>query len=114
LIATPKREVRMPAHLSESEVSDLMAAASEATPLGRRDKAIVELFYASGLRLSELAGLDLDDVNLSRKMARVLGKGGKERLVPCNSTTASALRVYLKDRDRLLGDGRPNHDALFV
>ena len=56
------------------------------TPLGRRDRAILELFYASGLRLSELAGLDLDDVNLSARMVRVLGKGGKERLVPFNST----------------------------
>jgi integrase/recombinase XerC len=74
----------------------------------------VELFYASGLRLSELAGLDIDDVNLSRKMARVLGKGGKERLVPFNNTTASAIRAYLKDRDQLLGQGRGKDDALFV
>ena len=58
------------------------------TPLGRRDRAILELFYASGLRLSELAGLDLDDVNLSARMVRVLGKGGKERLVPFNDSTA--------------------------
>jgi integrase/recombinase XerC len=114
LVRTPKREVRMPVHLSEEEMTRLLEAPDSDDPLGRRDKAIVELFYASGLRLSELAGLDLDDVNLSRKMARVLGKGGKERLVPFNSTTVSALRAYLKDRDRLLGDGRPSHDALFV
>ena len=68
------------------------------TALSRRDRAILELFYASGLRLSELAGLDLDDVNLSGRMVRVLGKGRKERLVPFNATTATALRVWLKDR----------------
>ena len=114
LVRTPKRELRIPVHLSEREMERLLDAPDREAPLGRRDKAIVELFYASGLRLSELAGLDLDDVNLSRKMARVLGKGGKERLVPFNSATAAALRAYLKDRDKLLGDRRPSHDALFV
>ena len=64
LVATPKRDIRMPAHLSESEMSALLDAPSVATPFGRRDRAILELFYASGMRLSELAGLDVDDVNL--------------------------------------------------
>src|SRR5207249_9684571 len=64
MVATPKRDVRMPAHLSEAEMTALIDAASAATPLGRRDRAILELFYASGLRLSELVGLDLEDVNL--------------------------------------------------
>jgi integrase/recombinase XerC len=84
LVGTPKREVRMPAHLSENDMTRLLDGPDVSAALGRRDRAILELFYASGLRLSELAGLDLDDVNLSRKMARVLGKGGKERL--CRST----------------------------
>src|SRR5947199_9225213 len=61
LVRTPKREVRMPVHLSESEMAALITAPSD-EPLGRRDHAILELFYASGLRLSELVGLDLDDV----------------------------------------------------
>ena len=69
------------------------------TPLGRRDRAILELFYASGLRLSELVGLDMEDVNLSGRMVRVLGKGRKERLVPFNTTTADALRAWLKRSD---------------
>src|SRR3990172_1667232 len=102
LVATPKREVRMPAHLSEDEVTALIAAASDQTPLGRRDRAILELFYASGLRVSELAGLDLEDVNLGAKMTRVLGKGGKERIIPFNSRTAKAIRAYLSDRDRII------------
>jgi len=65
------------------------------------------LFYASGLRLSELAGLDLEDVNLGQKMVRVLGKGRKERLVPFNSSTSKALRAYLLVRSvRLQADRR--------
>src|SRR5262249_6015627 len=63
---------------------------------------ILELFYAAGLRLSELAGLDMDDVNLGGRMVRVLGKGGKERLVPFNTTAARALREYVKDRAALV------------
>ena len=106
LVPTPKREVRMPAHLSEDEMTALIGAASDETPLGRRDRAILELFYASGLRLSELAGLDIDDVNLGAKMARVLGKGGKQRIVPFNNSTASAIRTYLKGREQLTRDVR--------
>jgi integrase/recombinase XerC len=105
LVATPRREVRMPAHLSENEMMQLLAGPAVDTPLGRRDRAILELFYASGLRLSELAGVDLDDVNLSARMVRVLGKGGKQRLVPFNRTTASVLRTYLKDRELLVRSG---------
>jgi integrase/recombinase XerC len=70
-------------------------------PLGRRDRAILELFYASGLRLSELVGLDLGDVNLSGRVVRVLGKGRKERIVPFNSPAADALRAWLNDRESL-------------
>jgi len=79
----------------------LLAAPAGDDPLGRRDHAILELFYASGLRLSELAGLDVDDVNLSAKMVRVLGKGGKQRLIPFNTSAASAIRAYLRDREAL-------------
>jgi integrase/recombinase XerC len=110
LVPTPKREVRMPAHLSESEMSHLLSAPADDEALGRRDRAILELFYASGLRLSELAALDLEDLNLSARMVRVLGKGGKQRLVPFNSTTASAIRAYLKDREALVR-GNPQKDG---
>jgi integrase/recombinase XerC len=102
LVPTPKRDVRMPAHLSETEMDALLEAAGDDTPLGRRDRAILELFYASGLRLSELAGLDLDDLNLSAKMVRVVGKGGKPRIVPFNSSSAKAMRAYLNERERLM------------
>ncbi|HMJ83786.1 MAG TPA: tyrosine recombinase XerC [Vicinamibacterales bacterium] len=110
LIATPKRDIRMPAHLSEQEIVALIAAAPDTTPLGRRDRAILELFYASGLRLSELVGLDLDDVNLSGRMSRVRGKGGKERLVPFNTSAAKAIRAYLNDREMLVRSVRSRAD----
>jgi integrase/recombinase XerC len=101
LIPTPKREVRIPAHLSEDEAQRLMDAPVATDPLTRRDQAILELFYASGLRRSELAGLDLDDVNLSGRMVHVLGKGGKPRVVPFNNSAASAIRAWLKDREAI-------------
>src|SRR5262249_33949585 len=106
LVATPKREIRVPAHLSEDEMGMLLDAPAEDAPLGRRDRAILELFYASGLRLSELDGLDLDSINLGGKMVRVLGKGGKPRIVPFNESTATALRDYLADRERLIRERR--------
>jgi integrase/recombinase XerC len=109
LVATPKREIRMPAHLSEQEMTALIEAPDATAPLGRRDRAILELFDASGLRLSELAGLDLDDVNLSSRMVRVLGKGGKERLVPFNTSTSRALREYLRAR-AVLESGQDGQD----
>jgi integrase/recombinase XerC len=98
LVATPKRDIRMPSHLSENEMLALLDAPAGDTPLSRRDRAILELFYASGLRLSELTGLDVDDVNLSARMVRVLGKGRKERIIPFNVSTAKAIRAYLNDR----------------
>ena len=98
LVGTPKREQRIPNHLAVEEMSKLLEMPDTSQPLGRRDKAILELFYASGLRLSELVGLDLADVNLSGRVVRVLGKGRKERIVPFNRTTAEALRAWLGDR----------------
>ena len=74
LVATPKREVRIPAHLSEEEMGRLLDAPIDDGPLGRRDRAILELFYASGLRRSELAGLDMDD----REPERADGAGARE------------------------------------
>ena len=101
LAVSPKREQKVPAHLSVDEMSRLLEMPDTSEPLGRRDRAILELFYASGLRLSELVGLDLDDMNLSARMVRVMGKGSKERLVPFNETTKRTLQEWLKDRASL-------------
>jgi integrase/recombinase XerC len=101
LAVAPKREIKVPAHLTVEEMSRLLDVPDVSQPLGRRDRTILELFYASGLRLSELVGLDVDDVNLSSRMVRVMGKGSKERLVPFNRTTEGSLRAWLKDRHGL-------------
>jgi integrase/recombinase XerC len=83
-------------------MSKLLEMPDASVPLGRRDRAILELFYASGLRLSELVGLGLEDVNVSSRVVRVLGKGGKERIVPFNRTTEEALRAWMNDREGIL------------
>lgn len=101
LIAAPRLQRKIPAHLDIVEMQELLEAPDDQTPLGRRDRAILELFYASGLRLSELAGLNLDDVSLGRRLVRVRGKGGRERIVPFNRTAAGALKTYLADRRTL-------------
>ena len=98
LVGAPKREEKLPAHLDIGEMDTLLSMPDASTPLGRRDRAILELFYASGLRLSELVGLDLEDLNLSSRMVRVLGKGRKERIVPFNHAAERALRAWLADR----------------
>jgi integrase/recombinase XerC len=94
----PKRDQTIPTHLSEPEIERLIETPDTGDPLGRRDRAILELFYASGLRLSELVAIDLEDLNLSERMVRVMGKGGKERLVPFNQSTLAAIKAWMKDR----------------
>ena len=98
LAQAPRREHKVPAHLSMDEMTTLLEAPDVSTPLGRRDRAILELFYASGLRLSELVGLDMEDVNLPSRIVRVAGKGGKERIVPFNTSAQKALRSWYSDR----------------
>ena len=102
MAVAPKRDQTIPTHLSEPEMARLIEMPSTADPLGRRDRAILELFYASGLRLSELVGIDLEDLNLAGRMVRVMGKGGKERLLPFNQSALTALRAWLADRAAIL------------
>ena len=114
LAVAPKREIKVPAHLTIDEMTRLLEMPDTSEPLGRRDRAILELFYASGLRLSELVGLDVDDVNVSARMVRVMGKGSKERLVPFNRTTEGSLRAWLKDRHALRAEARVNQESPVV
>jgi integrase/recombinase XerC len=111
LAQSPRREHKVPAHLSVDEMATLLDAPDVSTPLGRRDRAILELFYASGLRLSELVGLDMEDVNLPSRVVRVMGKGGKERLVPFNTSAQNALRAWYADRAQLRGSPRSNPES---
>jgi integrase/recombinase XerC len=105
LAVAPRRDHTIPVFLSEPEMARLLETPNAAAPLGRRDRAILELFYASGLRLSELVAVDLEDVNLSGRMVRVMGKGRKERLLPFNHSAADAIRLWMKDRATILASG---------
>ena len=107
MAVAPRRDHTIPVFLSEPEITRLIETPNTGDPLGRRDRAILELFYASGLRLSELVAIDLEDVNLSGRMVRVMGKGRKERLLPFNQSAADAIRAWMKDRAAILAGRRP-------
>jgi integrase/recombinase XerC len=110
--SSPKLDRRLPNFLTPEEMVRLLEAADLATPQGLRDRALVELLYASGLRVSELVSLDLDQVNLDTGESRVWGKGAKERLVLMGKPAAGALSAYLSQgRPRLL---TRKNNALFV
>jgi len=100
-IRNPKAPQHLPRFLSEPEIQALLESPGE-TDDGRRDRAILELLYATGLRASELTGLDLDDVDLKERSVRVLGKGRKERIVPFGVDAAAALERWLPVRQRWL------------
>ena len=87
-VATPRLDKKLPARLEENEVEAMLTAPDVTTPLGRRDRAILELIYATGLRVGELVGLDQAAVDFSEMLVRVLGKGGKERIVPFGEPAA--------------------------
>jgi integrase/recombinase XerD len=103
----------LPGVLSSDEVDRLLEVREGATPRGLRDRAMLELMYASGLRVSELIGLRLGDVDLGLGVVRVVGKGDKERLVPVGDAAAERLRAYLKDGRPRLEKGRAS-DCLFL
>lgn len=98
LIATPKKEQRLPFHLDIDQVTSLMEAPNEEQQHARRDRAILELLYSSGLRVSELTSLNIGQIDLAGGMVRVTGKGGKERIVPVGSRALQAIHSYLEER----------------
>ena len=97
LLVSPKKVRRLPGALSIEEVARLLEAPDQGTPHGLRDKAMIELLYSSGLRVSELCGLALQQVNLEDGYLRVYGKGSKERVVPVGRKAVEALERYLED-----------------
>jgi integrase/recombinase XerC len=111
MAVAPKRDQTIPTHLSEPEITRLIETPDTGDPLGRRDRAILELFYASGLRLSELVAIDLEDLNLGDRMVRVMGKGGKERILPFNQSTVAAIRAWMKDRAAIMATRLPRRTA---
>lgn len=113
LVDSPKLPKPLPKALTEAEVESLLGASDTSTPEGLRDQAMLELMYATGLRVSELVALGVDQVNLRQGVLRVTGKGGKERLVPIGEQALDWLARYLATgRPALLG--RKRTAALFV
>jgi integrase/recombinase XerD len=108
----PRRWQRLPRVLDEAEVERLLAAPDGATPIGGRDRAMLELLYATGLRVSELVGLRLPQLRLEGGFLIAFGKGSKERIVPIGEAAEDALRRYLDEIRPRLATGR--HDAVFV
>ena len=113
LIEAPKLGRPLPKTLTESEVEALLAAPNVETLLGLRDRTMLEVLYASGLRVSELVNLGATQVNLQQGVIRVTGKGNKERLVPLGDEAVSWLERYLREARNSLLNGYPS-DALFV
>lgn len=111
-IDSPKLGRDLPGALTEAEVEALLAAPDVSTPLGLRDRAMLEVLYATGLRVSELVGLDMYRVSLQQGLVRVLGKGSKERLVPLGEEALAWLDAYLQGARADLLRGRSS-TALF-
>jgi len=111
--SSPKQDKRLPSFLTIEEVKRLLSAPDLSTPQGLRNRALIELIYASGLRVSELAKLNLEQLDLDSREIRVWGKGSKERVALMGKPAASALASYLKEgRPKLLGQKKSS--ALFI
>jgi integrase/recombinase XerC len=116
-VSTPKLEKRTPKFLYIEEAKKLVEAPSDDEPLGMRDRALLELLYATGIRVSECMGLKVSDVDLELGMARVFGKGAKERIVILGQKAVGAVRIYLeRGRPVLLQESAAsaNEDSLFL
>lgn len=97
LVATPKIERKLPNHLSMEDAVRFIETPDTTTDLGRRDRAILEFLYATGIRVGELVGIDIADVDMREKMVRVTGKRKKQRIVPFGEPAREALVIYLED-----------------
>ncbi len=113
-VDAPRLPKPLPKSLSENEVEALLAAPDVDKPLGLRDKAMLESLYAAGFRVSELVGLPQAGVSLSEGVARVMGKGRKERLVPLGEEALDWIGRYIKEARPALLKGRGGSDALFI
>ncbi len=113
-ISTPKREHHLPTFLYVDECFSLLAAPDD-SHLGKRDRAILETLYATGIRVSELVGMSLHDVDFRQGYVRVLGKGSKERIVPLGKPACQAIERYLHDvRPVLVNPNKGSENALFL
>lgn len=102
LVATPRLEKKLPTHLSIEEAIRFIESPDPETDLGKRDRAMLELMYATGVRVAELTTLNVADVDLHNRLIRVTGKRRKQRIVPFGDPAAEAIRAYLQVRDKFL------------
>jgi integrase/recombinase XerC len=114
MVAIPKGGKILPHALSVDEAFRFLDTPDAASPLGSRDRAILEFLYSSGLRVGELTSLSLNDLDLGAGMVRVLGKGDKERMVPIGSKAVEALKLYLTRRGKLIGEEQSAPQYLFL
>lgn len=112
VLASPRRPTRLPKSLSETQIVDLLEAPNTEDPLELRDKAMMELLYATGLRVSELVSLTLNNISLEHGVVRVIGKGNKERIVPMGEEAALWIKEFIQFGRPLLLNGQPL-DILF-
>ncbi len=112
-IVAPRPGMRLPKALEVDEVFRLIEAPDVGTPLGRRDRALLEFLYGSGARVSEAVALDTIDLDLEDRTALVTGKGGKQRMIPVGGQAVVAVERYLPDRRRLVGS-KPDPGAVFL
>ncbi len=113
IVSTPKQEHHVPSFLSEEEVAEFLDVPQSRQPLDLRDKAILELLYATGIRVSELVKIDLAEVNFEERLIRIMGKGKKERIVPFGRLAEDSLRFYILARSQI-NKGDVEEKALFV
>jgi integrase/recombinase XerC len=116
-LRAPRQDKKLPHFLSEDALTKLLTAPSADDPMGLRDRAILEGLYSAGLRVSELTGLNLIDIDLDTGVATIRGKGKKERLAFFGSTSMDALRAWLRAREMVLAEkapGRKKTEAIFL
>ena len=117
LVATPKIERKLPNHLSMEDAVRFIETPDVNTDLGRRDRAILEFLYATGIRVGELVGIDINDVDFRERMVRVTGKRKKQRIVPFGEPAAQAVTLYLEQTRGIFLSGAPEAErdnALFL
>jgi integrase/recombinase XerD len=113
-VSSPKIARLLPATLSDKDVVALLESCDVTTDVGLRDRTEIELLYATGARISELSGLDVEDVDFGQGQVRLFGKGSKERIVPVYQAALETVRAYLvRSRPNLRGKGAPDPKALF-
>lgn len=113
IVATPKQEKHVPSFLSENEMAEFLDIPDDKQPLDLRDKCVLELMYATGIRVSELVGINLEDVDFTERLIRIRGKGKKERIVPFGKKAQDSLSFYIRARIQF-NKGQIDEQALFL